>query len=80
MHKGIVVTAFERRSFAFIKDYETSDEIFAHVSDFQDCRLFPAGTLVEFEIGTFKNRTKAIKIKPLTSNSVSSADDFEVIS
>lgn len=77
MHKGIVVTAFERRSFAFIKDYETSDEIFAHVSDFEDCRILPVGSLVEFEIGTFKNRSKAIKIKPLAPNS-QSAENFEV--
>lgn len=77
MRKGIVVTAFERRSFAFIKDYETSDEIFAHVSDFQDCRILPVGSLVEFELGTFRNRPKAIKIKPLAPNS-QSAENFEV--
>ena len=72
------MTAFERRSFAFIKDYDTSDELFAHVSDFPDCRILPAGTLVEFELGTFKNRTKAIKVRPLTSQSAPDAENVEM--
>lgn len=75
---GTVVTAFERRSFAFIQDDATGEEIFAHASDFPDRTVFPVGSLVEFELGTFKNRPKAIKIKSLTSDFQSSAENFEV--
>ncbi len=78
MEKGTVVTAFERRSFAFIQNEETGEEIFAHISDFQDRKLLSVGSLVEFELGTFNSRPKAIKIRPPTSKTASSVDNFEV--
>jgi len=77
MPVGTIVTAFPKRSYAFIQT-EDGQELFAHVSDFQDRTLFPVGSLVEFELGTFRDRPKAIQIRPLTSKSASSADNFEV--
>lgn len=78
MKKGIVIAAFPKRSYGFIHDDETGEEIFAHASDFPDRTVLPVGVLVEFEIGAFKNRPKAVKVRPLVSNSASSAENYEV--
>lgn len=78
MKKGIVTASFPKRSYAFIHDDETGEEIFAHASDFPDRTVLPVGSLVEFEIGTFKNRPKAIKISPVASQSAPSAENLEV--
>lgn len=78
MKKGIVIAAFPKRSYAFIHDDETGEEIFAHASDFPDRTILPVNVQVEFELGTFRNRPKAVKISPLASESVSNAENFEV--
>jgi cold shock CspA family protein len=78
MKKGIVIAAFPKRSYAFVHDDETGEELFAHASDFLDRTVLPVGVLVEFEVGSFKNRAKAIRIKPLLSDAASAADNYEV--
>jgi cold shock CspA family protein len=60
---GMVVTAFERRSFSFILADSTGEEIFAHVSDYPNNILFPVGSRVEFAIGSFREEKKAVAIK-----------------
>lgn len=67
---GRIVTVFEQRSFSFIQDDQTGEEIFAHVMDYPDRQLLPVGTQVEFELGTFRNRSKAINIRQADPESV----------
>ena len=65
MKKGTVVSAFERRSFSFIQVDSSGEEIFAHISDYPNRALLPAGTRVEFEVGEHAGKPKAINIRPL---------------
>ena len=57
------MTAFERRSFSFIQSATTGEEFFAHVSDYPNRTLFPVGTQVEFDLGSYRDKPKATRIR-----------------
>lgn len=75
---GTIMTVYRSRGYAFIQSDADGQEYFAHLTDFENSIMLPQYSRVEFELGTFRDRPKAIKIKPLVSESASSADDFEV--
>jgi cold shock CspA family protein len=58
--KGILIRFMDERHFGFIK-YE-GGEIFAHEFNFEYSPIFK-GDKVEFELGTFKGRSSAMKIR-----------------
>jgi cold shock CspA family protein len=62
--QGRVVTSFQRRAISFIQ-MDQGGEIFAHISDYPDRTLLPVDSRVEFEIGEFEGRKKAINIRPI---------------
>jgi cold shock CspA family protein len=57
---GILIRFLEERHFGFIKC--EAGEIFAHEFNFQ-YNPITKGDRVEFELGTFKNRQTALKIR-----------------
>jgi cold shock CspA family protein len=67
--QGTIVTSFQRRAISFIQ-LDDGGELFAHISDYPNRTLLPVGTRVEFEIGEFAGKKKAIKIQPVDAEAV----------
>lgn len=62
---GTIVRAFEKKSYAFIRPDDETEDIFCHVSGFAGQRILPEGTRVEFEVGRRQNKPLGIKIRAI---------------
>lgn len=55
------------RQFGFIRDDETGQDFFAHVSGFKGKVALPKGTRVKYRIGTRNGNPIAVDIEPIVA-------------
>jgi cold shock CspA family protein len=68
---GTIIKAFADKSFAFIHDDETSQDIFTHVSGFAGKVIIPKGTRVKFRITANPRRAgdrMAVDVEPIVAS------------
>lgn len=59
---GLIVTWIPRKGVGFIRPDGSDDEIFLHISDLPNRKPFPVNTRVQFGLGVYGGRKKAINL------------------
>lgn len=72
---GTLTKVFTDKNFAFVRDDETSEDIFVHVSGFVGKLALPKGTRVKFRIAPNPRRNNdkmAVDVAPIAASAVQS--------
>jgi len=60
---GLITTWLKRKGFGFVRPDGSDEEIFLHISDLPNRVPIPVNTRVEFGLGIYGGRKKAINVK-----------------